>query len=94
VREESTISDNPRPQFRFLQALALSVQMDRMLEARVQKCARKDCGILFSVTDERPRKYLPEGLNSRSQEITSSTSWGPEVDTLQGYLESPLLLGA
>ena len=40
-----------------LEALAASIQIDRLLKAKFQKCARPDCAIIFSVKDERHRKF-------------------------------------
>jgi len=41
----------------FEDALALTVNVDRVMNARVVKCARPDCGILFSHSSGHERKY-------------------------------------
>jgi len=41
----------------FLEALLLTLTVDRVLAAKVQKCARPDCGILFAVSSGHERKY-------------------------------------
>jgi hypothetical protein len=41
----------------FMEALAVSVCIDRAQRAQVRKCARPDCGALFAVTTNRKQKY-------------------------------------
>jgi len=41
----------------FSDALALSIRTDQLLGAKMQKCKRPDCGILFSSIGPRKRKY-------------------------------------
>ena len=41
----------------FLEALLLTLSVDQAKEAKVQKCARPDCGVSFSITGGRKRKY-------------------------------------
>ena len=40
-----------------LDAVLLSILIDRVKKARVQKCARPDCGILFTSENEHAKKY-------------------------------------
>jgi hypothetical protein len=40
-----------------LDALLLSVIIDRVRKAKVQKCARPDCGILFTSVNRHEKKY-------------------------------------
>jgi hypothetical protein len=41
----------------FLDALLLTLSVDQVQGAKVRKCERPDCGISFSVTGRRKRKY-------------------------------------
>jgi hypothetical protein len=41
----------------FMDALLLTLTVDRVLDAKVQKCARADCGVLFAVSGGHERKY-------------------------------------
>jgi hypothetical protein len=41
----------------FLDSLLLTLSVDRAMDAKVQKCARPDCGVSFSSTGARKRKY-------------------------------------
>jgi hypothetical protein len=54
------IKGNPRAVLTtttFVDAIRLTLRIDQVLGAKVQKCARPDCGILFSVTGGHKRKY-------------------------------------
>ncbi len=41
----------------FMEALLLTLSVDRALGAKVRKCARPDCGVMFSNTSAHKRKY-------------------------------------
>jgi hypothetical protein len=41
----------------FIEAVAASIWIDRLEGAKVRKCARKDCGVLFSDKSLRKKKY-------------------------------------
>jgi hypothetical protein len=41
----------------FLEALFLTLTVDRVQAAKVQKCARPDCGVTFAVSSRHERKY-------------------------------------
>jgi hypothetical protein len=40
-----------------LEAVAASIQIDHLLKAKFQKCARPDCAIVFSIKNDRHRKF-------------------------------------
>ena len=41
----------------FLQSILLTLAVDKVRGSKVRKCARPDCGVLFSITDGHKRKY-------------------------------------
>lgn len=41
----------------FLEALTLTLRIDRLLGAKVQKCSRPDCGVTFTVASGHQKKY-------------------------------------
>jgi len=41
----------------FLESLLLTLAVDKVQRAKVRKCARPDCGVLFSITGGHKRKY-------------------------------------
>ena len=41
----------------FMEALLLTIAADRVMGAKLQKCARPDCGAVFSTTGGHKRKY-------------------------------------
>lgn len=54
------IADQPRvilTTLTFKDALLLTTKIDQVLKAKVRKCARPDCSVVFTVTTKHKRKY-------------------------------------
>lgn len=66
----------------FTDALALTLSVDRVLRARVRKCARPDCGVVFTFTGGHKRKYC-SWYCGHIESVRSSRERAKETDNGQ-----------